>query len=162
MYVRTHTQISIALQCQQCAESLCAPCWVSHHAFEYVWWMCWQSHRWRSIPYCLFCFMFDLRCSAIFIHFHTQVGQDKVHKNGECHYIFHLLSHHVTWQHLLVVCMFWWWGDVWNRCRGHHSFRKVCASPLFLTQKGLILVYSWPWFKFSSNSGNAFWSRTQI
>lgn len=114
MYVRTHTQISIALQCQRRAESLCAPCWVSHHAFEYVWWMCWQSHRWRSIPYCLFCFMSDLRCCAIFFHFHTQVGRHKVHKNGgllaECHYIFHLLSHHVTWRHLLAVGMFWWWG----------------------------------------------------
>lgn len=76
------------------------PCWVSHRAFEYVWWICLQSRRGRSCSYCLFYFMFDLCCCAIFIHFHTQVRQGKVREDGsplpECHYILDLLCHHMT------------------------------------------------------------------
>lgn len=60
---------------------VCAPCWVSHHASEYVCWACLQRHRWRWISYFSFCFMFDLNGSVISIHYLTQAWQDKVHKD---------------------------------------------------------------------------------
>ena len=69
-----------------------------------------KSRRWRCIPYCLFCFMFDLPCSGIFIHFHTQVGQDELHKDGrllvESRYVFHLSSHHVTTLVTFAFCLY--------------------------------------------------------
>lgn len=101
MHVHTHTHAVGGVW----VESHWAPRWVSHHAFEYVWWLCLRNHRWRTILSLCFCFMFDLHCSAIFIHYHTQAGRGNVNKDdgllAECHSILDSLSHHVTRKHSL-------------------------------------------------------------